>query len=268
MERRLRLHVLATGSKGNCSVVEDIETGCSIVIDCGICKRDFASRCSEAGVDTSKVAAVLVSHAHSDHTSGLDVVLRGLAKSGCQPVVYVHPTTVLECKPLQKLSSEGHRVEALIPGEPIEAAGLRALPFPTSHDTLVSFGFRIEAASDAVGFMTDTGVVTPEAQSSLTGCRILALEANHDVEMLQNGPYPLWLRQRILGEKGHLSNLQCADLLRGLTWEGLEQVIAMHASENNNTYDLALQAVADALADLGSAAEAHVGYQHKGTSIG
>lgn len=266
--RRLKLHVLATGSKGNCSVIEDAETGHSLVIDCGICKRDFVARCVEAGVDTSRIDAVLVTHAHSDHTSGLGVALRGLANSGCTPTVFAHQSTVLESKPLQKIAAEGHRVRALEPGGLIEMGRLTALPFPTSHDTLVSFGFRIEAGSDAVGFMTDTGIATNEALQALEGCRVLALEANHDVQMLKDGPYPFWLKQRILGNGGHLSNNQCAELLTELNWGKLEHVVAMHASEKNNTYDLALDAVAATLRSLNDNAKPHVGYQHKRVSIG
>ena len=88
MERRLAVHVLASGSRGNAAVVEDAATGAGVLVDCGICKRDFFARCEEAGFDPARLAAVLVTHEHTDHTKGLGVVMRGLAKLGVEPTVY------------------------------------------------------------------------------------------------------------------------------------------------------------------------------------
>lgn len=90
----LKLHVLASGSKGNAAIVENATTGAGMLIDCGICKRDFLERCDEAGFDPARIDAVLITHEHGDHTKGLGVVLRGLAKLGCAPTVYVNQACI------------------------------------------------------------------------------------------------------------------------------------------------------------------------------
>lgn len=123
---------------------------------------------------------------------------------------------------------------------------MRAFPFATSHDAAASFGFRVEAPDgDALGYITDSGIVTSTAHSALRDVRILALESNHDERMLQSGDYPYVIKQRIASEFGHLSNLQATEELAALITEsraaGLrtpEAVVAMHISQNNNDYDL------------------------------
>ena len=115
--------------------------------------------------------------------------------------------------------------------------------------------------------MTDTGVVTGDAYESLQGCRVLALEANHDPGMLENGPYPYYLKRRIASDRGHLSNDQSAELLGVLLDNSLESVIGMHVSQNNNTYRLPRIALADVLACNDHPACALVGFQDRPLSV-
>lgn len=168
---------------------ENIATGEGILIDCGICKRDVLSRSAEAGFDLGKLKAVLVTHEHSDHTKGLKVLYRELAKRGLKVPLFVNQATYANSKPIQEaaLLTEviGFNAE-----DQLSLAGMQVLAFATSHDAASSFGFRLWAENDVLGFMTDTGVVTGAAHEALQGCRILALEANHDPAMLKNGPYP------------------------------------------------------------------------------
>ena len=263
---RLRLHVLASGSKGNCSVVEDVPSGACIVIDCGISKRAFMERLDACGLDPMCIEAILVTHEHSDHTKGLGVVTRGLARLGVRPPLYASAAVHAASSELCALE-DAVDMRHFARGDDLVLAGMTVHAFATSHDAAESFGFRFDYAGDALGFMTDTGIVTGEAYEVLRGCRVLALEANHDPDMLANGPYPYYLKQRIASEHGHLSNNQSAELLEVLLDDCLECVVGMHVSQNNNTYRLPRTALADVLARNDHPASASVGFQDRSISV-
>lgn len=318
----LALHVLASGSSGNAAVIENTATGAGVLIDCGICKRDFLNRCDEAGFDPGRIQAMFVTHEHGDHVKGLGVVLRGLAKIGNLPPVFAAGACTANSSALAKVAeafdvrelaaactlaggqgmanaafdaaiphatiagpghgSAAHAAPAGQDSAPhtagpgaIEAAGMRIIPFATSHDAAASFGFRIEDAADgdAVGYLTDSGIVTAQAHAALRDVRILALESNHDPKMLAAGPYPYVIKQRIASNNGHLSNGQAAAELGTLVAEsrtaGLrlpQTVVAMHVSQNNNDYSLARRTLEAALGEAGCYAETLCGYQARLTT--
>lgn len=319
----LALHVLASGSSGNAAVIENTATGAGVLIDCGICKRDFLNRCDEAGFDPGRIQAMFVTHEHSDHVKGLGVVLRGLAKIGNVPPVFAAGACTANSSALAKVaeafdvreltaactqagrqrmanaareSATPHAAgapagqgSALCTADPrrasaaagtaapgaIEAAGMRIIPFATSHDAAASFGFRIEDAADgdAVGYLTDSGIVTAQAHAALRDVRILALESNHDPKMLAAGPYPYVIKQRIASNSGHLSNGQAAAELGTLVAESRtagqrlpQTVVAMHVSQNNNDYSLARRTLEAALGKAGCYAETLCGYQARLTT--
>ena len=294
----LALHVLASGSSGNAAVIENTATGAGVLIDCGICKRDFLNRCDEAGFDPGRIQAMFVTHEHGDHVKGLGVVLRGLAKIGNVPPVFAAGactanssalTKVAEAFDVRELTAACTQAgsqsianamcsdsapHAASPGS-IEAAGMRIIPFATSHDAAASFGFRIEdtADGDAVGNLTDSGIVTAQAHAALRDVRILALESNHDPKMLAAGPYPYVIKQRIASNNGHLSNGQAAAELGTLVAESRnagqrlpQTVVAMHVSQNNNDYSLARRTLEAALGEAGCYAETLCGYQARLTT--
>lgn len=253
----LELIVLASGSSGNATIVRNAATGRSLLVDCGICKREFFARCEDTDVDPAGIEAVLVTHTHTDHTSGLGVVLRGLAKMGCSPALYADPRTRAASKPI---TETGRIVEQreVNQNTQLEIAGVTVTPFPTSHDSEGSTCFRFEAEGDSIGLVTDTGIITPEAHDALQLTRILAIESNHDITMLMEGPYPFPLKQRIRSAKGHLSNAQCCEEVATLLHPGLEHVIAMHVSEHNNTFELPARELEKTLAENGHSANIHV----------
>ena len=262
----LKLHILASGSRGNATVVENAATGRGVLIDCGICKRDFFARCDEAGFDPAKLDAVLITHEHGDHTKGIGVAMRGLAKLGRRPAIYAAPATLQASKHLQDIE-ETCEIRALAPEALVSAAGMSIVAFATSHDAAASFGFRIEANGDAAGFMTDTGIVTDAAHAHLQDVRLLALESNHDPRMLSEGPYPYVVKRRIASDEGHLSNEQGAEELASLLSTRLEAVAAMHVSENNNEYDLAKQGFRAVTEREGHPARIACGYQGRLTTL-
>lgn len=254
----LELYVLASGSSGNAAIVRNAAAGRSVLVDCGIGKRDFLSRCDQVGVDPTEIEALLVTHAHTDHTKGVGVVLRGLARLGCRPTLYTHPGVRQTSRAIADAQNDAEQHD-LDYGAPQNLAGMSVLPFFTSHDVVASLGFRFESPDDALGYVTDTGCITPQAHEALLGVRILAIESNHDVAMLREGPYPYVLQQRILADTGHLSNEQCCNEVATLLHPGLEHVVAMHISEHNNTFELPVRELQQLLDRQGHCAHVQAG---------
>lgn len=238
----LRVVVLGSGSSGNATAVTDGAT--TILIDCGFSAREVSRRMSSAGLDPGSVAAILVTHEHGDHVRGIDVFTRRHA---------------LECRVLGTLGTlaadplmdVAERSDRLVPGESIRIGTLKIVPFRTSHDAADPVGYRVEADGECLGLATDTGVLTPEAREALAGCTVLALECNHDLDMLENGPYPYHLKRRIRSAAGHLSNNAAADAAADLAHDGMRLLIAMHRSRTNNTHSLAGRTLASRLARIG-----------------
>ncbi len=265
---QFKFHVLASGSKGNAAIVERVDNGASIAVDCGICKRDFFARCEEVGFDPQRIRAILITHEHSDHTKGLGVVLRGLAKQGVHPLLLTHPAVARASSKIGEVLDQD--LCDYVPVEPeriYDVAGVSLHVFATSHDAATSLGFRFMCGDDALGYITDTGVVLPAAHNALLGVRILALESNHDLRMLEEGEYPYDLKQRVRSNRGHLSNEQAAEELKLLVHAGLEQVVAMHISQNNNTYRLPKETLEQALDQAGHSARVVVAYQDRPISV-
>lgn len=265
----LALHVLASGSKGNAALVEETETGRGVLVDCGICKRDLFARAGKAGFDLAHLDAILVTHDHADHVKGLGVATRGLAKARA-----VGAPPVYALAPVRAASGEIAKIEAACDvrdmrcGATFGIGRIGVEPFRTSHDAAASCGFRFEdARGDALGYVTDTGVMTDEAACALQDVRLLALESNHDERMLREGPYPWALKRRVGSDRGHLSNSQAADALASLASARLEQVVGMHLSENNNLPSLAARALEGALEQVERPARVACAAQHMLVSV-
>lgn len=268
----IRLHILASGSGGNAAIVENAVTGEGVLVDCGICKRDFFARAEEAGFNLEKLRAVVITHDHGDHTKGLGVVLRGLTKAGACPTVCASEAVFAASAPLRDaVTSVGAEFEPFRGGDRFDLAGLLVRPFRTSHDAADSYGFRFEERGngrDSLGYMTDTGVVTDEAWEALSGVHLLALESNHDARMLQMGPYPYVIKQRIASARGHLSNDQAREALDNLAHENLRAVAAMHVSQENNTYRLPRDTFEAVIAERGLPTAVSVAFQNRLVTIG
>lgn len=244
---RLHLHILASGSKGNCALVEGPEG--LIMIDNGLSRKATLERMHELGLAEEDVQALVLTHEHGDHVSGVTVWC-----NRWHGELYASRHTAQQRKYLA-----GMPFCPIDPGDAFTVAGVQVQTFSTSHDVVNPMGFRFECAGDAIGYVTDTGVLPQTAQETLRGARIIALESNHDVPMLRCGPYPRYLQDRIVSDTGHLSNAQAAQAARAIVTDATEQLVAMHISQENNRPSLAVRALAEALGaeldnELGSSA--------------
>lgn len=244
MTPKIHLHVLASGSKGNAALVEGPEG--LVLVDCGISRRALLGRAAELGVDMGRVRAVLLTHEHADHVGGLTVFCNHFDGKLVATAGTVAARGYLSNLPFTII---GH-------SDAVEVAGMEVRAFPTSHDVADPVGFRFSTGDDVLGFCTDTGVLGDEAMEALADARILALESNHDERMLASGPYPGYLKARVAGPTGHLSNAQAAEGLRNLVGDDTETVVAMHLSQENNRPSTCVRTLAAAVgAEMASGAD-------------
>ena len=244
MTPQIHLHILASGSSGNAAVIEGPQT--SILVDCGLSRRELLRRSQELDIDTDRIAAVFITHEHSDHVGGLRV----FAKHFDGPIFATSGTARI----LSQRSSMDGVTFSLISTDAQKRVGeISVQAFSTSHDVAEPVGFRFSLLGeknleiDSIGYCTDTGILTDDALTELTGARILALESNHDEHMLATGPYPQVLKERVGGPYGHLSNEQAASALAGLIRPNTRTVVGMHLSRENNRPSLAVRTLAAAL---------------------
>ena len=230
----MTIHTLASGSEGNCLLLSD--GGVHLLLDAGISTRRIKAGLLQLGLTMADVDGVLITHEHSDHVSGLQTMVKHH-----RIPIYTSPGTA------RQLAYRIAGIESLLrpvePGTVFSVGDCRVTVFRTSHDAAQSVDYRVDGSA-SVGFLTDTGYVTPEAEAALAGVDTLVLESNHDVQMLADGPYPYPVKRRVGSDVGHLSNDQAAAELEALLCDELEQVVAMHISQNNNTYRLPAESLA------------------------
>lgn len=231
----VRLCVLGSGSRGNCIW---IECGAdAILIDAGFSARRTLRIIHDCGLDEHKVRAVCITHEHIDHTQGV-ARLQALLKIP----VYANSSTARAVK-----NVPGECWKCFVTGNPFSFGPFTLHPFPLPHDASEPVGYRIDCGGVRIGIATDLGMVTASARAMLCGCRLLVLEANHDEEMLQLSERRWPLKQRILGNRGHLSNRSAAALAADVAGDTLETLILAHLSRDCNREDLAIETVRECL---------------------
>jgi len=233
---------LASGSSGNCWLVS--ADGTSILIDAGISLRRITAALKGLGLEMCDIDAVLVTHEHRDHIGALPM----LAKYCHIPVYATSGTADAICRDCPQGSADLRRIQ---PGEELHFGTMTVRAFRTCHDAAESVGYQISHEGRRLVFMTDTGVVTPQAVRAAKGCEAAVLESNHDVNMLWYGPYPHSLKQRIFSQQGHLSNDDCGAFAAWLAGEGTKRFVLAHLSQENNSPRAALETVGAALAGAG-----------------
>lgn len=234
----MQITVLASGSTGNCSLITEGST--RILVDAGISCKRIRTGLSELGVRPEEIQGVLITHEHVDHVAGLRV----LEKNHNIPLYSTLPVIhALE----QSGLSLGSTFHEIAPGESFSLGGVSILPFHVPHDAADCSGYRITGDSAVLGYATDIGCITEEVVQGLSGSDLALIEANHDVRMLQQGPYPYYLKQRILSSKGHLSNDSCAQLAEILKERGTRRFVLGHLSQKNNEPMIARKTVQNSL---------------------
>ncbi len=241
----LRYCSLFSGSGGNSTYVGTADAG--ILIDAGVSAKRIECALRQRDIDPRSIRVVLVTHEHIDHIAGLRV----LCKRYGWPLI-ASGGTLSAMVEGDKINA-GHRLYCIEDAQTVTIANLSVSAFATPHDSRASLGYRIsDDGGMSIAVATDMGYITASVKAAITGAQLVHIESNHDITMLRNGPYPYPLKQRIEGERGHLSNAACAELLPHLLQNGAERFVLAHLSEENNRPSLARQSAAAALADVGA----------------
>jgi len=220
---------LNSGSNGNCYYVGNERE--AVLVDAGISCRETEKRMARLGLSIQKVKAVFISHEHSDHIRGLAV----LAKKYRLPV-YITDGTVHHCGDVPK-----ELCFTLKSYLPVQIGSLQITAFPKHHDAVEPHSFMISNGDTRIGVFTDIGATCEHLIRHFSQCHAAFLEANYDEEMLEQGRYPYYLKRRIRGGKGHLSNTQALELFINHKPEYMSHVLLAHLSKDNNNPDLAQQ---------------------------
>ncbi len=229
----MKIIPLQSGSKGNCVFVE--AGGKRLLIDAGISGKQARLRLNEAGYDINTVDALLISHDHSDHASALGVYQRKFNV----PVYVTAPT--LEMTQRKKPQGELSDIRHFTSGETISIGDIRIETIRTAHDGQDGVVFVIDDGTSRAGVFTDLGHVFDGLADVIAGLDAVMLESNYDPHMLDTGPYPMFLKRRVAGDGGHISNEQAAHLVSSAASARMKWVCLSHLSGENNTPDLAYE---------------------------
>lgn len=233
----MRLCSIASGSSGNCIYVGSDAT--HLLVDVGISGKRAESGLNYLGLSGRDIDGILVTHEHADHISGLGVMAR---KYGIP--IYATKGTIAA---IRQNGNVGEIDEELFrevrADEKLAIKDLTVNPMQISHDAAQPVAYRVSYGRRKVAICTDLGHFTEYTVDCLRGMDALLLEANHDVNMLQVGSYPYYLKQRILGDKGHLSNENSGRLLSRILHDGIQAILLGHLSKENNLPELAYEAV-------------------------
>ncbi len=231
----LRFCSLGSGSSGNALIVECEST--RVMMDCGFSLADTKTRLERAGLEPSQVTAVVVTHEHDDHFGGAPRFARRYGV----PIYLTRGTA-------QWLPEDfpAALVRLIDPHTPFAVDAVAVEPFPVPHDAREPVQYVFSDGARRLGVVTDLGTATQHVVEKLSGCEALVVECNHDLARLMEGPYPDSLKHRIAGRFGHLCNSDAGHLVAALERSRLRHLIAAHLSQQNNTPELAVEALAQA----------------------
>ncbi len=246
---RMRFCSLGSGSSGNCAYVGSQDEG--ILIDCGIDEKRVAEQLRRNGIAMSQIKGIVLTHDHADHTRYVYRMLRNNRQH--QIRVYCTPKLLnglLRNHNVSRRIKDYH--EAIFKEFPFKIAGLTITAFETSHDATDNMGFIIQGGGSNFVVVTDTGKITERSLHYMKQANYLMLESNYDAGMLARGRYPEYLKTRVRGDKGHLDNAVAAETVRSIYSPQLKWVFLCHLSADNNTPEIALGTMRQALQQCGA----------------
>ncbi len=234
----MKVCVLASGSKGNVTYVE--ANNQKILLDAGKNYKYIKDKLKEIDVDIKDINYILISHNHTDHISALKSLV-----SKTNATIIVSLQLLYE---LEELKDYKHIVT--IENE-LEVDNIKITSFHSSHDAIDSRNFIIDDGFSKLAYVTDTGYVNNKYFKLLKNLDVYLFESNHDVELLQHGPYPDWLKRRVLSDNGHLSNKSSSFYLSKLIGDNTKKIILIHLSEINNLESIAMETINNTFMDYG-----------------
>lgn len=233
----MRMVSIASGSSGNCIYIGSEQT--HILVDAGISNKRIEQGLNELGIKGSELNGILITHEHSDHIKGLGVLAR---KHGIP--LYSTKETLDEIASVKSLGEYPKDLfQPISPDVDFQIGDLEIKPFRIDHDAANPVAYRVQNEKKSVAVATDMGHFSQYTVEHLQGLDAILLEANHDVKMLEAGPYPYYLKRRILGDYGHLSNENAGRLLNCILHENLKHIFLGHLSKENNYEELAYETV-------------------------
>lgn len=233
---------LFSGSSGNSIFMSDGRT--KLLVDAGVSAKRIEQGLSAIGESADELSAILITHEHSDHIKGVRV----FASRHNIPVF--GNNAVLEDMIMNGGITDNIHAEPV--HKNMQIGTVEIVPFENSHDSIACLGYRVNMCGDrSVAVCTDTGYITDSAREALLGTDLVFLESNHEITMVQNGPYPYNLKRRILSRRGHLSNADCSAFAKELLESGTTRLVLAHLSRENNHPDIARQTTLAALTGAG-----------------
>ena len=236
--------VLASGSRGNTAVVESGQA--RLLVDAGLSCRETFKRLKSLAIDPHSISAILITHEHSDHVSGLAT----LAKKLKVPVFMTGATHHAWARSLRDDDGtlpEIAKLEIFLAGRSFQIADITVTPFTIPHDAADPVGFTFRSEGTKIAIATDLGYIPASVCDHLRRCDVLVVESNHDLEMLRVGPYPWSVKQRVMSRVGHLSNESLAEFFAEDYDGGASYIVLAHLSEQNNHPEIARRAAEKAL---------------------
>lgn len=233
----MRLASIASGSSGNCIYAGSDNT--HILVDTGISNKRIETGLSDLGISASEIDGVLITHEHIDHIGGLGVFSRKH-----KVPIYATAGTINEIKKVKSLGEYDFGLfNEIRPDEDFVIGDVTVMAFSTYHDAASPCGYKIDSQGKSAAVVTDLGTYDHYIVNHLQGLDAMVIEANHDIRMLETGPYPYYLKRRILGDYGHLSNERSGQLLSELLHDRIKKIFLGHLSKENNMAELAFETV-------------------------